>query len=517
MTKTVELEYLIIGGGPGGLQLAYYLQQAGASYLVLESGPSAGTFFGKFPRHRTLISINKPHVGGIVDEAALRYDWNSLLGDDTFGRLTTRTPEYFPPADELVAYLGDYAEHYRLCVRYNSTVRRITRDGDFAVTDQHGNQYVARQLVVATGFGRVHVPAIPGIDLTESYEDFVTDPSGFTDLRVLIIGKGNSAFETADSIGPFAATTHVASPHPVRFAWQSRYIGNLRAINNNFLDTYHLKSQNAVLDAELTSIQAIEGGFEVNFTYTHAKSEQIKVFYHRVVNCTGFRFDNSLFDADLQPALCHDGRFPDQTSSWESVNVPGLYFAGTLMHALDYRQTMSGFIHGFRYNVRFLAQLLLDDAVLPSPESVDGDPIALARLALDRINVSSAMFLQPAFIGDVLVGGTDGGVAHHRDVPVRYVHDHGNVVGRWCAITMEYGPEAEDPFNIARDPDPSWARYAPFLHPVLREYENGAEVQEVHVLEDLENHFTVGKHLPFIEQFFRQSRLASDPRLETQS
>jgi hypothetical protein len=169
---------------------------------------------------------------------------------------------------------------------------------------------------------------------------------------------------------------------------------------------------------------------------------------------------------------------------------------------------MSGFIHGFRYNVRFLARLLLDEdgATLPSPESADDDPIGLAQLALERINVSSAMFLQPAFLGDVLVARTDGGVAHHRDVPVGYVHDHGKSVGRWCAITLEYGPEAEDPFNIARDPDPSWARYAPFLHPVLREYQDGVKIQELHLLEDLENHFTVDKHLPFIERFFQQSR-----------
>jgi len=43
------MDYLVIGGGPAGLQLAYFLAQAGRDYLVLEAGPTAGTFFRTFP------------------------------------------------------------------------------------------------------------------------------------------------------------------------------------------------------------------------------------------------------------------------------------------------------------------------------------------------------------------------------------------------------------------------------------------------------------------------------------
>lgn len=57
------MDYLVIGGGPAGLQLAYFLEQAGRDYLLLEAGRTPGTFFRNFPRHRRLISINKPHTG----------------------------------------------------------------------------------------------------------------------------------------------------------------------------------------------------------------------------------------------------------------------------------------------------------------------------------------------------------------------------------------------------------------------------------------------------------------------
>src|SRR5262245_18681893 len=82
------MEYLIIGAGPAGLQLAYFLERAGHDYLILESGSGAGTFFRSFPRHRRLISINKPHTGLTDSELNLRMDWNSLLSDDPNLRFT---------------------------------------------------------------------------------------------------------------------------------------------------------------------------------------------------------------------------------------------------------------------------------------------------------------------------------------------------------------------------------------------------------------------------------------------
>jgi cation diffusion facilitator CzcD-associated flavoprotein CzcO len=53
-------------------------------------------------------------------------------------------------------------------------------------------------VIVATGVSKPYLPDIPGIELAERYDTSV-DPRDFVDQRVLIIGKGNSAFETADA------------------------------------------------------------------------------------------------------------------------------------------------------------------------------------------------------------------------------------------------------------------------------------------------------------------------------
>lgn len=68
------MEYLIIGAGPAGLQLGYFLERSGHDYLILEAGPTPGAFFQTFPRHRKLISSNKKHTGWDDPELNLRMD-----------------------------------------------------------------------------------------------------------------------------------------------------------------------------------------------------------------------------------------------------------------------------------------------------------------------------------------------------------------------------------------------------------------------------------------------------------
>ena len=133
--------YIVLGAGPGGLQIAHYLESAGRDYVVLDRASSAGSFFDRYPRWRQLISINKREVGRTDSLAfAERHDWNSLLSDashcavvgrrrpmnatpptsSTDARLdvdsvaaslrfTSWSSDYYPRADVLREYLGAWA------------------------------------------------------------------------------------------------------------------------------------------------------------------------------------------------------------------------------------------------------------------------------------------------------------------------------------------------------------------------------------------------------------------------
>jgi thioredoxin reductase len=178
------------------------------------------------------------------------------------------------------------------------------------------------------------------------------------DQRVLIIGKGNSAFETANNLIETAAVIHVAGPNSIRLAWRTHFVGHLRAVNNNFLDTYQLKSQNALLDGNVERIERDGDSYLVTVSFKRANEVKRNLRYDRVIVCTGFRFDSSIFADECKPELTIRDRFPAQTSEWESTNVPDLYFAGTLMQVRDYKKSTGGFIHGFRYSVRALHRML---------------------------------------------------------------------------------------------------------------------------------------------------------------
>ena len=144
MPTALDLDYLVVGAGPAGLQAGYYLQQAGQNYLIVEAGAAAGTFFDRFPRHRKLISINKVHTGWSDPELKLRTDWNSLLSDEHSPLFTAVTPRYFPAAEDLVRYLADFACQHRLAIQYQTRIAEIDRpDADFVATDEAGNTYRA--------------------------------------------------------------------------------------------------------------------------------------------------------------------------------------------------------------------------------------------------------------------------------------------------------------------------------------------------------------------------------------
>ncbi len=94
-----------------------------------------------------------------------------------------------------------------------------------------------------------------------------------------------------------------------------------------------------------------------------------------------------------------------QTSEWESTNVKDLYFVGTLMQVRDFKKTTSGFIHGFRYNIRALHrmfELKYHDREWPS-RSIMATPEDVLESIIKRVIISSAIWQQFGFICDLIM------------------------------------------------------------------------------------------------------------------
>lgn len=487
-------DYLILGAGPAGVQMAYFFEKAGYDYLVLDRADHAASFFSHQPRHRILLSINKVHTGIEDEQINFRYDWNSLINDNQEHKFRDYSKKYFPHADDLVKYTNDFVDKFDLKVRYNTTVTRVSKNKEniFELTTQDGMMLSCKYLIVATGVPKGYMPEFEGSDLLETYDAMTIDPENYTNQRVLIVGKGNTAFEVADSLIEHAASIHLTSPRPLKLAWNSHHPGHLRAVNNNFLDTYLLKSQNGLLEAYVNHVRKSEDGkYLVSFKMTRAHGSELENAYDRVILCAGFAFDHSIFDESAKPMLCHEDRLPKMSASWESTNIENMFFAGTLMQSRDYKKTQSSFIHGFRFNVRAMFHILNErNHQQPWPSlQMACTSKEIGTHILERINRSASLWHQPRFMGDVIQLDTKNNTATYlAEVPTDFLKETDlSQHPDYLTISLEYGPDHPDfPFEFDRYADACNAHLNPQLHPIVRRFMGPKLVAEHHILEELE-------------------------------
>lgn len=482
-----NIDYLIVGSGPAGLQLGYFFQQSNDSYVVLERGERVSNFMRYYPKRRELISFNK--INSLFDdpEINLRWDWNSLLTYDYSSHLKEYTKELLPSANDLTQYLEDFADRYELNIHFNRGVSKISKMGDLFKVEAGNQTYMAKNVIMSTGVSLPYIPPIKGIENVETgYENFDLDKEEYRNKRVLVIGKGNSAFEITDYILDSASLIHMASPTPLRFGWDTKFNGHTRAVNTRVLDTYQLKLLNGVLNCEVLEIEKKGDEFIVRIEYNRAQGEIDELVYDKVIRCTGFRFDTSMFDESTKLEMLKE-QLPNMTPFYESTNQKGIFFAGTLTQARDFQCASSTFIGGFRYNVRFLYKYLKktnDNTIFPH-KKIKSDLETLFEALVERICKTSALWSQFEYLVDFLVLSEDE-ILHFEEVPKDYLSEDKMFRDNVClSISYEWGSKSNSAFHAERDPRHESADRSAFLHPVIRLIDSENVVETHHMLEDL--------------------------------
>ncbi|XP_037649274.1 FAD-dependent oxidoreductase domain-containing protein 2-like [Sebastes umbrosus] len=504
---TRHYDYCVLGAGPSGLQMGYFLSKAKRDYIILERNSVPGSFFNKYPRHRKLISINKIYTGRHNREFNMRHDWNSLLSDKPDLLLRRLSREFFPPADTFPEYLSMYEKELGLRVQYGVDIGRIravesATGRNYILTDQHASHYKCSVLLVATGLWVPQKVEFVGSELVESYDTISTDPEDYKDQAVLILGKGNSAFETAQSISARASYVHMLSSNPVRLAWQTHYVGDLRAVNNDILDTYQLKSLDGLAEIPLNKIaiskekkgqlyltlnKYIQPQEEKNssdvtgeeLTGYHKDNFFMRKPYDRVIGCLGFRFNFSVFDSSACPMNSDNakGRLPAVSAVYEGKNNPGLFVLGTAAHSRDYRSSAGGFVHGFRYTVRAVHRVLEQRYHSNQWQSTTLLTTQLQSWILKRIGEASGTFQMFEVLGDVILlrGShceyveefTLQALPQFSSVSGHEVSNQGLIV-----LVMQYGKKKIDYLGRNRAGTVWTKAYkSSFLHPVLYYYD----------------------------------------------
>jgi thioredoxin reductase (NADPH) len=191
--STEAVDLVIVGSGPAGLSAGIEAHQAGLSYLLLEQG-SLSDSVRKYPRHKLLLAepVQMPLYGKLwvadTSKEALLRAWESIVSSTG------------------------------LQVRTGERVQEVHREGALFRIRTDAGSHLARRVVLAMGRrGSPRKLGVPGEELAKVFYDIV-EMEQFAGHRVLVVGGGDSAVESAVGLANQAGTTVALSYRNEAFA-----------------------------------------------------------------------------------------------------------------------------------------------------------------------------------------------------------------------------------------------------------------------------------------------------------
>jgi thioredoxin reductase len=445
---------VVVGSGPGGLQISYGLSRFGIDHAVLSADEAPGGMFRRWPFFQRLLSWTKPYAPvPHTDPAYQRYDWNSLLADEPENQALMPAlmdgASYFPSRPEMQENLELFAARTGIRIRHGcrwtGTRRETAPDGsDEFVIETTDGEYRAPIAIFAVGVAEPAAPDTPGIEFATHYAG--TRPAEtYADRRVFIIGKQNSGFELASGLLQWARGIVLASPSPAKLSVNTRSLVGVRARYVQPVEDHVLGGGVTILDAKIGHIGRLAGGeFEVVVQPTGG-GDEIRFEVDEVIAATGFRAP--LLDLpDLGVTTFGQSRLPAVTPYWESASVPGLFFGGTLSQAAGGMKkhglpANSGAVHGARYNARVLTRRIAT-ARFGSTAAMERPPIAADSLVdwmAGALMSAPELFHQRAYLARVVSLDPSAGPRDEGVVPLAaFVDGTGSDgTGDALAVTLE--------------------------------------------------------------------------------
>ncbi|MGH7761893.1 MAG: NAD(P)-binding domain-containing protein [Candidatus Dormibacteraceae bacterium] len=441
---------VIVGSGPGALQLTYSLRRLGIEHAVISEDREPGGMFRRWPIFQRMLSWTKPYADHDRGTAAYeRYDWNSLLADEESSRAimphVMDGTSYFPSRPEMELGLRTFAERAELQVRYGCRWESTRKDGnDFVLVTSVG-EYRAPLAVFAVGIAEPWKPQTLSVEGVQQYGD-LRPAESYAGRRVFIVGKQNSGFEIASGLLPWARQIVLASPSRTRLSVDTRTLVGVRARYVQPYEDWALAGGVVILEASIERVERSERGFAVQ-TQSPADGRSMRFEVDDVIAATGFVAP--LLDLpELGVSTFGQSRVPTQTPFWESTTQPGVYFAGTIMQGAQGMRkhgipSNSGAVQGYRYNARVLARHLAESRFGLRLERPRLEPTEIVAFLLTEASQGPALWHQRSYLARVLgldpsVGITDEGIQ-----PLAHFVDSGGADA--VAITLEANGK-DDPY-----------------------------------------------------------------------
>ncbi len=318
---------IVVGGGPNGLACAIEAQKRGINVLILEKGAIAESI-RRYPYQMTFFSTAD----------------NISIGDIPF---TIDKPK--ATREEALNYYRRVVEFYNIPIRLFCKVESLTKKNDlFYLNTNVKDQYITDNVIISTGYfdfpRKLNVPG----ERLEHVKHYYDEPYRYAHQKVIIVGGGNSAVETALSLYRHGAKVSmiVRNDKMKKTAKYWLLPDLLNRIKEGSIFAYY--------NHEVLKIE--EKQVIVNHRDTN---KQVKIPADYVFVLAGYLPDVSFMknsgirinDATLEP--CYD------TNTFET-NVSGLYVAGTVTAGIH---TEKVFIENGRLHGKFIVDDILKKKV----------------------------------------------------------------------------------------------------------------------------------------------------------
>jgi thioredoxin reductase (NADPH) len=171
----MEVDVIIVGGGPIGLACAIEAKRAGMSYVIIEKGALVNSLYN-YPLNMTFFSTSD----------------RLEIGDVPF---ISHGPK--PNRTEALEYFRRVAMAHALNIKLYEAVERITKSGDSFHVVTSKEKYTGKNVVLALGFyDRPYLLNIPGEDLPK-VKHYYNEPHPYFAQRLVVVGAANSAVDVA--------------------------------------------------------------------------------------------------------------------------------------------------------------------------------------------------------------------------------------------------------------------------------------------------------------------------------
>jgi putative flavoprotein involved in K+ transport len=315
---TEPRDVVVIGGGPAGLALGYFLARQDRRFTILEAASEPA--------------------------AAWRERWDSLRlftparHNSLPGGAFPGEPDSYPDRDEVVAYLEDYARRFQLPVELDSRVLAVRGAAGGFEVELADRRYTTEQVVIATG--PFQVPFIPPVasglapEVVQMHSTGYRRPEQLPNGPVVVVGGGNTGYQIAEELVR-SREVHLAvgarqTPLPQRilgrdvFSYLKRLGLMTKTVDSRL--TQRLKDRETLIGSSprrarkqgIRLRKRVTGAHGTSLSFADGSQQQVSA----VIWATGFRLDHSLVQL---PVFGTDGRVEHRRGV---TAIPGLYFLG---------------------------------------------------------------------------------------------------------------------------------------------------------------------------------------------